>query len=124
MPTSKQETKNLPCIFASFVDKYPETQLVECETKEKQRWRRASAKAAMSKITILAECFSELNLLLDSLEDYSLCEKHYNQVIAKDYFINKLRRDNLISSEENKGKRLKLSGDEDDELHAFRDFEV
>ena len=86
MATSKPEAKNLPCIFATFIDKYPESQLVQCENKEKQRWWHASAEAAVSKITILAEYFPELNLLLDSLEDYSLCEKHYNQVIAKNSF--------------------------------------
>ena len=120
MATSKPEAKNLPCIFATFIDKYPESQLVQCENKEKQRWRHASAEAAVSKITILAEYFPELNLLLDSLEDYSLCEKHYNQVINS--FINKLQRDELDFKVESKGKRLKLSSG--NELPAFRDFKV
>ena len=121
MTTSKPEAKNLPCIFDSIVSKYPESQLVPCETKEKQRWRHASSEIAKNKITILAKYFSELNLLLDSLENYSLCEKHYNNIVARDSFINQLKQTNnlIFLDEESKRKRLKLSNNDNNELQAY-----
>jgi len=38
--------KDLPCLFESLANEYDKMQLVECETKESQRWRHASASAA------------------------------------------------------------------------------
>ncbi len=111
---TKPEAKNLPCIFNSIVSKYPESQLAQCEIKEKQRWRHALAETAINKITILAKYFPELNSLLDSLESYSLCEKHYNQVVAKDSFINQLKKANnliFLDPKENERKRIKLNND-------------
>ncbi|RHZ57719.1 hypothetical protein Glove_384g16 [Diversispora epigaea] len=108
---SKPEAKFLPCLFDSFSRKYPESQLIQCETKPNQRCRHASAKAAMEKIIETAKYFPELSLLLDSLENYSICEKHYNQIVAKNSFIKQLAKNNLVfsESEETENKRLKLS---------------
>jgi len=40
----------------------------------------------------LAKYFPELLTSLNSLKNYSLCEKHYNQLIANDYFIEHLKK--------------------------------
>ncbi|CAG8454437.1 2147_t:CDS:2 [Diversispora eburnea] len=55
---------------------------------KKQKWRHTSADAAVKKLTEIAKYFPELTLLLDSLENYSLCEKHYNNIIAKIFNLN------------------------------------
>jgi len=47
---------------------------MQCETKENQRWRHASATATVRKLTEMAKYFPALSLLLDSLENYSLYE--------------------------------------------------
>ncbi|RHZ81568.1 hypothetical protein Glove_117g420 [Diversispora epigaea] len=108
---SKPEAKFLPCLFDSFSRKYPESQLIQYETKSNQRWRYASSKVTMEKIVETAKYFPELSLLFDSLENYSICEKHYNQVVAKNSFIKQLTKNNLVFSElnETENKRLKLS---------------
>jgi len=126
MITSKPEVKNLFCIFNFIINKYPESQLISCETKKKQRWRYALTKIAKNKITILANYFSELNSLLDSLENYSLCKKHYNNVVARDSFINQLKKANnlIFLDEESKRKRLKLSDNDNDKLQAYCNFEI
>ena len=72
--SSKLEAKTLPCIFSSLSKEYHDSQLMQCETKENQRWRHASATAAVKKLTEMAKYFPALDLLLDSLENYSLCE--------------------------------------------------
>ncbi len=96
MINSKPNAKFLPCLFNSFANKYPESQLAQCETKENQRWRYALADAVIKRITEIAKYFPELSLLLESLDNYSLCERHYNQVIAKNSFIKQLRANDSI----------------------------
>ena len=49
--SSKSEAKALPCIFNSLSKEYHDSQLMQCETKEDQRWRHASATAAVLKLT-------------------------------------------------------------------------
>src|SRR6266496_1589168 len=95
---SKLNAKNLPCLFNFFANSYPESKLAQCEVKEDQKWRHASANAAIKRITEIAKYFSELFLLLNSLENYFLCKKHYNQVIVKNFFIKQLKANNLIFS--------------------------
>jgi hypothetical protein len=87
---AKVEAKDLPCLFESLANEYDESQLARCETKENQRWRRASTSAAAKRITEMAEYFPELSVLLNSLENYSLCERHYNQIVAKKSFIKRV----------------------------------
>jgi hypothetical protein len=43
---AKVAPKNLPCLFESLTNEYDESQLTRCETKEGQKWRRATANAA------------------------------------------------------------------------------
>lgn len=62
-------------------EKYAEKNLKLCETKLNQRWRHASGSLVMSCINIFTNYFPELSLLIGSLENYSLCEGHYNQII-------------------------------------------
>ena len=52
--SSKSEAKALPCIFNSLSKEYHDSQLMQCETKEDQRWRHASATAAVLKLTEMA----------------------------------------------------------------------
>ena len=96
MINSKLNAKILPCLFNFFANKYPESQLLQCETKENQRWRHASASAIIEKISKIAKYFPELSSLFNFLENYSLYERHYNQVIAKNSFIKQLKANNLI----------------------------
>ncbi|RHZ76633.1 hypothetical protein Glove_194g75 [Diversispora epigaea] len=124
---SKAEAKFLPCLFDSFSRKYLESQLIQCETKSNQRWRYALSKVAMEKIVETAKYFSELSLLFDSLENYSICERHYNQVVAKNSFIKQLMKNNLVFSEsdETESKRLKLSENSKELFEKnFSEFEV
>ena len=88
--------KDVPCIFDSLSK---DSQL---ETKENQRWRHTSANAAAKSLTEMAEHLPELSLLLDSLENYSLCERHYNQIIVKVFYKQKCKPDDstLLDSEE------------------------
>ena len=101
MEESRPAASELPCLFEALTTKHPES-LSLCETKENQKWRFASGNAAVERINIMAKYFPELSLLLDSLNNYSFCEKHYNQVVAKESLLKNLKKtDILISLEEN-----------------------
>ena len=55
------------------------------------------------KLTEMAKYFPAFSLLLGSLENYSLCEKHYNHIIARKYFIEQLTKQDdssLLNTEE------------------------
>jgi hypothetical protein len=91
METPRLTANKLPCLFKDLIEKYSES-LSLCETKENQIWRYASGNMAVKKINVIANYLPELPLLLDSLNNYSLCEKHYNQIIAKDYLLNNLKK--------------------------------
>ncbi|CAG8856646.1 21994_t:CDS:1, partial [Gigaspora margarita] len=39
--------------------------------------------------------FVELNTLQNELEKYTICEKHYNQIVAKDNYLNYLKDESL-----------------------------
>ncbi|RHZ44823.1 hypothetical protein Glove_709g82 [Diversispora epigaea] len=70
-------------------------QLVECETKEIQRIRNASTNFILKKIQLFIPYFPELSNIQNELEKYSICEKHYNQIIAKDNYLNYLKEETL-----------------------------
>ena len=111
---AKAAAKNLPCLFESLANEYDESQLTRCETKQNQKWRHAAASAAAESIMEMAKYFPKLSVLLDSLDSYSLCEKHYNQVVVKKYYIKRamnLDDSNFLDSEKKERKRPKLSGD-------------
>ncbi|CAG8731848.1 15484_t:CDS:1 [Cetraspora pellucida] len=78
----------------------------------------------------MAKYFSKLTQYLASMESYSLCEGHYNWIIAKKSFIDQLKKKTdpiLLSLEEPVKKKLKFSID-DVELQVpkkiFTDFGI
>jgi len=111
MTKSRIAASELPCLFEVFAIKYPES-LPSCGTKENQTCRFTSRNAAVEKIKIMAKYFSELSLLLDSLESYSLCEKHYNQVVAKDLLLKNLKKAGILEETEENNQRKRLRHDE------------
>ena len=102
----KASAKNLPCLFADVVEKYSEVGLKSCETKKSQRWRHASTQEAAKRLTFYHNYFPELSDLHSSLDSYSLCERHYNQIITDQLF------QHLTGSGQD-NKRLRFSADED-----------
>jgi hypothetical protein len=111
---AKRDAKYLPCLFESLANEYDESQLARCETKQSQKWRHATANVAAQRITEMAKYFPELSALLDSLDDYSLCERHYNQIVVKKSFVKRVTKMNdstFLDSEETERKRPRLSND-------------
>ena len=51
-------------------------------SKSNQYWRQASGNAVKERLQLFTEYFPELSSLIDTLANYSLCEKHYNQIVA------------------------------------------
>ncbi|CAG8559550.1 3371_t:CDS:2 [Acaulospora morrowiae] len=45
----------------------------------------------------MARYFPALDLLFDSLDNYSLCEKHYNHIITRKCFIGQLVKQNNLT---------------------------
>ena len=86
----KASAKNLPCLFADLVEKYSDIGLKPCETKKWQRWRHANTAEIARRLEFYHNHFPELINLHSSLELYSFCEKHYNQIVATNQFINVL----------------------------------
>ena len=64
MANTALKPKVLPYLFENLVEKYQDTHLAQCETKEKQKWRFASGEKSTEKIKLLAKYFPELLLLL------------------------------------------------------------
>ena len=78
----------------------------------------------------MAKYLPELSSLLDSLDNYSICERHYNQVIVKKSFVKQLTKlddSSFSDSDEVERKRRKLT-DNNDEMQvcekSFSDFGV
>ncbi|CAG8821189.1 426_t:CDS:1, partial [Racocetra fulgida] len=70
----------------------------------------------------LAKYFPEFTPFVESLKNYSLCERHYNQIVAKPSFIKQLTNESgFLNLDENERKRLKLSNDNE---KNFADFGV
>ncbi|CAG8635459.1 3876_t:CDS:1, partial [Racocetra fulgida] len=65
--------------------------------------------------------FPELSALLNFLVHYSLCKRHYNQIVTKSFFINQLKANNLVflGLEETVTKRLRLSDDLKNDVSDF-----
>jgi len=125
---AKVAPKNLPCLFESLANECDESQLARCETKQSQKWRHATANVAAQRITEMAKCFPELSALLDSLENYSLCERHYNQIVVNKSYIKramKLDDSNSLDSEENrKGPRFSNNSELPSFEKTFSEFGV
>ena len=109
--TSRPFAGTLPCLFSTLSDKYSEKQLKQCDIKSGQRFRQASGDKVKDRVKLFAKYFTELYSLIDFLDDYSICIRHYNQIIATDTLLKKLRAgDNSISSsfKESQWKKPKL----------------
>jgi hypothetical protein len=87
---NKAKTDTKPCLFGSLVCIYPED-LLKCETKENQRWRNASKITVIHRINLFVPYITELTTLKDYLENYSICERHYNQIIVNNALLNKFK---------------------------------
>src|SRR5207248_10306906 len=93
-----------------YLDKYSES-LKPCEFKSKKYIKNATGKKVKERVVLFAKYFTELYSLIDFLDDYSICIRHYNQIIATDTLLKKLREgDNSISSsfKESQQKKPKL----------------
>lgn len=105
----KPRARDLPCIFANLVDNYRTIGLKTCETKESQAWRHASTQEAAKRLTQYHNYIPELASLHSSLKSYSICERHYNQIISTKFY-----HDLTDSNQEN--KRFRLDTDEDSSI--------
>ncbi|CAG8825130.1 6561_t:CDS:2, partial [Dentiscutata erythropus] len=89
--------KDQTCLFNQLDESYILTkQLAECETKEKQRFRNASTDLIKNRIQLFEPYFPELSDLKNELQKYVICERHYNQIIAKDNYLDYLREASTI----------------------------
>lgn len=101
----KPQPKDLPCIFANLVDIYANDDLKPCATKRSQKWRHASSKAAAERLLVYHNYIPELIPLYSSLNSYSICEVHYNQVICTNKFYQNLSGLNIEDTSAIKKKR-------------------
>ncbi|RIB23681.1 hypothetical protein C2G38_2170499 [Gigaspora rosea] len=88
-----------------FFEKYEGVGLLGCETKESQTKRHANSEKSKSRLQLYHTFFSELVQIQMHLEEYSLCEIHYNQLIASDFLRQLLLNSNLPSTSNRRGKR-------------------
>ncbi|CAG8787129.1 19737_t:CDS:2, partial [Racocetra fulgida] len=103
--TTNQATDNeqpraqdLLCVFASFFEKYKSLGLLECEMKESQIIWHADSKKPRDRLQLYHTFFSELVQIQMHLRNFSLCEKHYNQLIISDFLHQILLSSNLPSN--------------------------
>ncbi|CAG8791095.1 12581_t:CDS:2, partial [Gigaspora margarita] len=73
----KQKVQDLLCNFKDLVEKYNGTGLSACKIKDCKKWNATGPKAA-EQLLFFKLYFSELSTLF--LENYLLCQTHYNQV--------------------------------------------
>ncbi|CAG8800257.1 15191_t:CDS:2, partial [Gigaspora rosea] len=97
-------TKNLPCAFATLVPLYKNLGLLECETKSSQTMRHASSKLLQDCLPLYNNFFPELVQIQTHLEDFSLCEKHYNQIVVSDFLCQMLVSSNIPKNRHNNQK--------------------
>jgi hypothetical protein len=64
MTNTTLKSKDLPCLFENLVERYQNTLLVQCETKENLKWRFASGEKSTERAKLLAKYFPELFLYL------------------------------------------------------------
>ncbi|RIB16285.1 hypothetical protein C2G38_2038690 [Gigaspora rosea] len=97
--------KDLLCAFATLVPLYKNLGLLECETKSLQTMRHASSKLSQDCLPLYNNFFPELVQIQTHLEDFSLCEKHYNQIIVSDFLRQMLVSSNIPKNRCNNQKR-------------------
>lgn len=106
----KQKAREFPCLFVALIETYNKVGLKSCETKESQVWRYASGGQAAKRLPRYHEFIPELIDLQPFLNSYSICEKHYNQIISTNYFYQQLLDDSLIDC----NKRCQIDTNPDD----------
>ena len=94
-------------LFADLVDTYSQDGLRSCETKETQVWRHASNQETVKRLALYHNYLPELANLHSSLSFYSICERHYNQIVASNHFYQHL----VGPTQEN--KRIRSDPEED-----------
>ncbi|CAG8765636.1 16671_t:CDS:1, partial [Racocetra fulgida] len=57
-----------------------------------QRLRNATEPKVIQKLDLLVKYYSELNNIIEFLNEYIVYEKYYNQIIRNDNFIEKLQK--------------------------------
>ena len=77
--------------------------------KESQVWRYASGGQATKRLVLYRDFIPELIDPEPFLNSYSICEKHYNQIISTNYFYQQLLDDSLIDC--NKRRRIDTNPD-------------
>ncbi|CAG8774432.1 17483_t:CDS:1, partial [Racocetra fulgida] len=102
----------LPCTLAPSVSLHEGSGLLDCETKDSQTIRHADSKLAKNRLPLYNSFFPELVQIQTHLEDFSLCEKHYNQLIISDF----LRQVLLNANYSNKQNRQAYYLDLENEL--------
>lgn len=87
MSTSQVQSEKTPqCIFADLVKKYSiAIGLKDCDESPK-RIRNADAPAVVKRLVHLQSFIPELVDRHSSLATYIICQKHYNQIVANDYY--------------------------------------
>ena len=83
--SERPQAKDLPCAFALLFPLYHHRGLKECETKKSQTKRHASTKKLKTRLSLFNDFFPELVEIQTHLEDYSICERHYNQLIVQEH---------------------------------------
>ncbi|CAG8713113.1 17269_t:CDS:2, partial [Dentiscutata heterogama] len=96
----------LPCALASSISLHNGSRLLECETKEQQTIRHVDSKLAKSRLLLYNSFFSELIQIQTYLEDFSLCEKHYNQLVVSNFLQQVLTNTNYSQLSKNKQARV------------------
>ncbi|CAG8638605.1 10566_t:CDS:2, partial [Dentiscutata heterogama] len=89
----------LPCALASSVSLHDSSGLLECETKERQTIWHADSNLAKNRLPLYNSFFPELIQIQTHLEDFSLCEKHYNQLIVSDFLRQQARTEHAYKIE-------------------------
>jgi hypothetical protein len=112
--SQRPRAKDLPCALATLVSLYRSRGLKECETKKSQTKRHASSKESKNGLQTYHDFFPELVEVQAHLEDYSLCERHYNQLIASDLLRQSLLNPDQIYPLRNSQKRFRHSIDNSD----------
>ncbi|CAG8517829.1 12307_t:CDS:1 [Dentiscutata heterogama] len=92
----------ITCVLASSVSLHNGSGLLECETKERQTIRHADSKLAKSRLPLYNSFFPELIQIQTHLEDFSLCEKHYNQLVVSNFLRQVLTNTNYSQLSKNK----------------------
>ncbi|CAG8617549.1 3713_t:CDS:2, partial [Dentiscutata heterogama] len=96
-PSQRPRAKDLPCVFANLVPLYQKYGLKECEIKESQVKQHASSEATKNRLQIYNTFFPELDQIQTRLDSFSLCERHYNQLIVSNNLYQNLLNLNLVN---------------------------